>query len=39
MKVDDGNRLTGRWPFASGSEHAEWLSGVALVRGEDPAAR
>jgi alkylation response protein AidB-like acyl-CoA dehydrogenase len=35
-KVEGGYRLNGRWPFASGSEHAEWLSGVALVAGEDP---
>jgi alkylation response protein AidB-like acyl-CoA dehydrogenase len=35
-EVEGGYRLTGRWPFASGSEHAEWLGGLAYVGEEDP---
>ena len=31
-----GYRLTGRWQFVSGSDHAEWLGGAAFVAGEDP---
>jgi alkylation response protein AidB-like acyl-CoA dehydrogenase len=27
----DGYRLTGRWPFASGCEHCDWLMGGAVV--------
>lgn len=34
--VEGGYRLTGRWPFASGSEHAEWLGGLAYVGESDP---
>ena len=26
-RVDGGYRLTGRWPFASGCRHADWLMG------------
>ena len=39
--VDGGYRLTGRWPFASGVRHAEWLTAGALVRrdAEDPGER
>ncbi|MEX2246508.1 MAG: acyl-CoA dehydrogenase family protein [Dehalococcoidia bacterium] len=29
--AEGGFRLTGRWPFASGSPHCEWLIGGALV--------
>jgi alkylation response protein AidB-like acyl-CoA dehydrogenase len=36
--VDGGYRLTGRWPFASGVRHAEWLTaGVMVRRGEREA--
>ena len=35
-RVEGGYRLTGRWPFASGSEHAEWLGGLAYVGESDP---
>ena len=36
--VDGGYRLTGRWPFASGVRHAEWLTAGAMVRrGPDEA--
>jgi alkylation response protein AidB-like acyl-CoA dehydrogenase len=32
----DGYRVSGRWPFASGSEHCGWLMGGCLVRGAGP---
>jgi alkylation response protein AidB-like acyl-CoA dehydrogenase len=31
VRVPGGFRVTGRWPFVSGCEHATWLSGNALV--------
>ena len=39
--VDGGYRLTGRWPFASGVRHAEWLTAGAMVRrdAQDPGER
>jgi alkylation response protein AidB-like acyl-CoA dehydrogenase len=30
-RVPGGYRVTGRWPFVSGCEHATWLAGNALV--------
>ena len=30
--MDGGYRLTGRWPFASGVRHAEWLTAGCWVR-------
>jgi alkylation response protein AidB-like acyl-CoA dehydrogenase len=30
--VDGGYRVTGRWPFASGSQHSQWLLGGSLIR-------
>ncbi len=32
--VAGGFQLTGRWPFGSGSAHAEWFSGNAVIEGE-----
>lgn len=39
--VAGGYRLTGRWPFASGVRHAEWLTAGAMVRrdAQDPGER
>ena len=34
--VDGGYRVSARWPFASGSEHAEWLGGISYVGDQDP---
>jgi alkylation response protein AidB-like acyl-CoA dehydrogenase len=31
--VDGGYRVSGRWPFASGCQHATWLMGGTLVAG------
>jgi alkylation response protein AidB-like acyl-CoA dehydrogenase len=33
VALDDGYRLSGRWSFASGIRHAEWITAGALVRG------
>ena len=38
VEVPGGYRVTGRWPFASGCEHADWIfSGVSVVRDVAPA--
>jgi alkylation response protein AidB-like acyl-CoA dehydrogenase len=39
--VDGGYRLSGRWPFASGVRHAEWLTAGCWVRhdAQDPGVR
>ncbi|MEA2624479.1 MAG: indole-3-acetate monooxygenase [Candidatus Binatota bacterium] len=31
IAVDGGFRVTGRWPFASGCEHSDWLMGGSVV--------
>lgn len=36
---NDGYRLKGRWRFASGCDHAEWITAGALVEGEAPGYR
>ena len=35
--VDGGWRVSGRWPFASGSAHSSWLlAGFRIVRNDEP---
>ncbi|HEY1927755.1 MAG TPA: acyl-CoA dehydrogenase family protein [Caulobacteraceae bacterium] len=34
-RVSDDWRVTGQWPFASGSDHADWLFGVAKIMDGD----
>jgi indole-3-acetate monooxygenase len=37
MAVDGGYRVTGRWPFGSGCQHATWMVGHSVVYdGESP---
>jgi alkylation response protein AidB-like acyl-CoA dehydrogenase len=33
--VDGGYRVSGRWPFASGCQHSQWLLGGCMVRTSD----
>jgi alkylation response protein AidB-like acyl-CoA dehydrogenase len=36
-RVSNGWRVSGRWPFASGSDHAQWMMGVCrLMDGDKP---
>src|SRR5215472_13799073 len=35
VKAEGGYRISGRWPFASGSPFATWLGGLSVVSGED----
>jgi indole-3-acetate monooxygenase len=35
VKVEGGYRISGRWPFASGSPFATWLGGMSIVCDED----
>ena len=37
VKVEGGYRISGRWPFASGSPFATWLGGMSVVYGADGA--
>jgi indole-3-acetate monooxygenase len=36
VTVDGGYRLTARWQFGSGAEHAEWFGGTSVVTDRDP---
>jgi indole-3-acetate monooxygenase len=35
IKADGGYRISGRWPFASGSPFATWLGGLSIICDED----
>jgi indole-3-acetate monooxygenase len=35
VRVEGGYRISGRWPFASGSPFATWLGGMSAVCGSD----
>ena len=35
VRVEGGYRVSGRWPFASGSPFATWLGGMSMVCDED----
>src|SRR4051794_30829566 len=35
-RVDGGYRVSGRWPFASGCTHCDWLMGGCMIEGDDP---
>jgi indole-3-acetate monooxygenase len=35
VKVEGGYRISGRWPFASGSPFATWLGGLSVVCDQD----
>jgi alkylation response protein AidB-like acyl-CoA dehydrogenase len=35
VRVEGGYRISGRWPFASGSPFATWLGGMSVVCDED----
>ncbi len=35
VKAEGGYRISGRWPFASGSPFATWLGGLSVVCDED----
>ena len=37
VRVDGGYRFTGQWPFASGCDHARYITINALVEGADDA--
>jgi indole-3-acetate monooxygenase len=35
IPVEGGYRISGQWPFASGSKHTQWLCGICRVRDGD----
>jgi alkylation response protein AidB-like acyl-CoA dehydrogenase len=35
VKAEGGYRISGRWPFASGSPYATWLGGMSVVCDDD----
>lgn len=35
VPVEGGYRMTGRWPFSTGSDHVEWAILGAMIAGED----
>jgi len=35
VRVEGGYRISGRWPFASGSPYATWLGGMSVVANAD----
>jgi alkylation response protein AidB-like acyl-CoA dehydrogenase len=38
--VEGGYRATGRWPFASGCQHAQWIqAGCRIIDGDQPRLR
>jgi indole-3-acetate monooxygenase len=38
VPVEGGYQVSGRWAFASGIRHAQWVSATARVVGESAAA-
>jgi len=37
-RVEGGYRVTGRWPFSSGCQHADWIIGACVItEGGEPA--
>ena len=39
VAVDGGYRISGRWPWASGIRHAEWLGAMTFVESNDGNSR
>ena len=39
VAADGGYRISGRWPWASGIRHAEWLGAMTLVESDDGNSR
>ena len=39
VAVDGGHRITGKWPFASGCHHANWMGGTARITNPDGTPR
>jgi alkylation response protein AidB-like acyl-CoA dehydrogenase len=37
-KAEGGWRVTGRWPFASGCQHADWIGGHCIMTEDDVSA-